>query len=147
MFFGPWHTIVEAGTSTTVNEDVMCLAANPEECRQLMQELLADSEIDAASSGHEPGLHCVPQNVQSWDASLPAGVSGSIYNAESHSTDSSAWHPELPVRLCIYHCFVRGFLKDVSKHSIFLGVTGCCTLAAESFYNLLLDIRTDTDVD
>lgn len=47
MFFG--HTIVEASSSTTMNADVMRLAADPEHCRALMRELLA--EIDAASSG------------------------------------------------------------------------------------------------
>lgn len=140
MFFG--HTIVEAGgSSAAVHADVMRLAGDPERSAALMRELLA--EIDAAAKGHEPGLHCVPRNVQALDAARPGGT----LNAEGRATDSAPWQPELPVRLGVYHAFVRGFSKDVREHKLFLGVTGGCTLAAESYYNLLLDLGRDTDVE
>lgn len=147
MFFG--HTMVEAiasGPNTALNPDVMRLASDPAKCAKLMAEFLAETE--AAATGHEPGLHCLPCNVRSWDASCEGGVSAArIYNAEDRATDSAAWRPELPVRVGVYHAFVRGFSKDVREHKIFLAVTGGCTLAAESYYNLLLDIGTSSDVD
>jgi hypothetical protein len=140
MFFG--HTIVEAGTSSAaLHADVMRLAGDPARSVALMRELLA--EIDAAAKGHEAGLQCMPRNVQAFDAARPSAA----LNAEGRATDSAPWQPELPVRLGVYHAFVRGFSKDVREHKLFIGVTGGCTLAAESYYNLLLDLGRDTDVE
>lgn len=143
MFFG--HTIVEAGSSVGPNADFMRLASDPARCRQLMTELL--TEIDTASIGHEAGLHCIPQNVQVWDASKVGGVGRGAFSVEGRATDSAPWEPEIPVRLGVYHAFVRGLTKDSREHKVFLGVTGGCTLAAEGYYNLLLDLGTDTDLE
>jgi hypothetical protein len=146
MFFG--HTVVEVGAAgdAAVNPDVMRLAGDPARCRALMAEFLAETE--AAATGHEPGLHCVPCNVQAWDSAHEGGVAATrLHNAEDRATDSAPWQPELPARIGVYHAFVRGFSKDVREHKIFLAVSGGCTLAAESYYNLLLDLGTNSDVD
>lgn len=144
MFFG--HTLVEAGAaSASMNADVMRLTANPGRCRELMAEFLA--EVDAAATGAEAGLHCVPRNVDHWEQGHAPQVSAGMYNAEGRSTDSAPWRPEVPVRIGIYHAFARGFSRDVREHKIFLSVTGGCTLAAENYYNLLLDLGMQTDVD
>eukprot|EP00961_Rhodomonas_salina_P164906 2222138-Rhodomonas_salina.3 len=164
MFFG--HTIAEASVHSesnvmNINTDVMKLVSDQGRCRTLMRELL--EEIDIESNGHEAGLHCIPQNVNGWeqtDGHNPdrhnadrhgtfgqTGTAGNVYNSDTRATDSQPWKPELPIRVGIYHSFVRGFSKDTREHKVYISCTGGCTLAAESYYNLLLDIGTNTDVD
>lgn len=142
MFFG--HTISEASSSQGINSDVLKLASNKEKCRQLMYEFL--QEIDTQSKGREATLECMPENTDLLQDDS-AHANRYMYNSESRATDSKPWKPELPVQIGIYHSFVRGFAKDSREHKIFLSCTGGCTLASESFYNLLLDVGKSADID
>ena len=142
MFFG--HTVAEAFSTQGINPTVLELAADKEKCRSLMLELL--QEIDKESRGSEATLYCMPQNIDSLDSDDHA-TNRYMYNSEARAIDSKTWVPELPVQIGIYHSFVRGFAKDSREHKIYLSCTGGCTLASESYYNLLLDLGKDIDID
>lgn len=138
-------TIVEASSMQGINTDIISLVSNPAHCKEVMTALL--QRIDAESRGNEPSLNCMPINV---DTAYTDGVSGNLQSAgvrEQRSVDCQPWKPELPTQIGIYHTYARGWNKDSREHRIYLAVSGGCMLAAESYYNLLLDIGTDVEVD
>lgn len=138
MFFG--HTIAEVSSSPDVNSDFLKLVRDPKRCREQVRELM--QRIDTESIGNEPSLECMPHNVQEL---VPEGRRARVSN--SLSVDSKAWKPELPDFLGVYHAFVRGYNKDVREHRVFLVCSGGCSLASDAFYNLLLDLDGQSDLD
>lgn len=143
MFYG--HAMIESSSSESVNPDVLRLCSDIPKCKLLMASLL--QEIEDESKGNEVNLNCTPQNVHDLETLESMRRSGRLYTSNNMSKDSAPWRPEIPVQIGVYHAFVRTYSKDCREHRIFIAVTGGCTLAAETYYNLLLDVSEKVTVD
>jgi hypothetical protein len=120
---------------------VLQLAKDPSRNRRLMAEFL--EEIDNSSSGKEATFACIPEQVQMLNTTTHRVTSLSSRNA----TDSKDWEPELPDFIGIYHAFVRGGNKDTRDHCLYIVCSGGCPLAAELYYNTVLDLDGQSTVD
>lgn len=147
IFFGT--TIVEASSSLGVNNDIIDLVADQETCRAKMQALM--KRIDERSHGNEPSLDCMPLNVDPHSVGGAMNGTGDRPNKAAvrgnRVVDCRPWAPEVPDFLGIYHTYARGWNKDSREHRIYLACSGGCSLAAEAYYNLLLDLGSDVDLD
>jgi len=64
---------------------------------------------------------------------------GAISFVLEDSVDQSAWEPDVPAKLGLYHSFARTNTNDTREHKIYVVVSGCLTHAAEELHNLWLD--------
>ena len=60
--------------------------------------------------------------------------------------DQRAWSDGMPVKMGIYHCFMRTNAQNEREHKVFIVVSGNCRHASEELYNLWLDARDDITV-
>jgi hypothetical protein len=60
--------------------------------------------------------------------------------------DQRAWSDGMPVKMGIYHCFMRTNAQNEREHKVFIFVSGNCRHASEELYNLWLDARDDITV-
>lgn len=147
MFFG--HTVAEVCSNQgAMNSEVIRLVGQAARNRELMRELL--EEIDRDSTGHEPCLECMPQRFSEHTTAAAAAadrrVSASVAITRN-SIDSRPWEPELPDFIGIYHTFTRGYNKDVREHKMYIVCSGGCPLAAETYYNVVMEINDKMDVN
>jgi hypothetical protein len=143
MFYGV--TMIEASSFTGVNENVITLVSDKVKYRKAMYELM--KEIDEESRGNEPSLECMPQNVDTVHRGYSSKGSNVIGVRDHRAVDSKPWSPEVPEFIGVYHTYTRGYNKDSREHRMYLACGGGCSLAANAYYNLLLDIGSQTDVD
>lgn len=60
--------------------------------------------------------------------------------------DQRAWHDALPVKMGVYHCFMRTNAQNEREHKIFIVVSGNCRHASEELHKLWLDARDDITI-
>ena len=60
--------------------------------------------------------------------------------------DQRAWSDGLPVKMGIYHCFMRTNAQNEREHKVFVVVSGNCRHASEELYKLWLDARDDITI-
>jgi hypothetical protein len=66
-------------------------------------------------------------------------AAGEIDFVLQDSVDQSAWEPNVPAKLGLYHSFTRTNTNDTREHKLYVVVSGCLTHAAEELHNLWLD--------
>lgn len=124
-----------------MNKRILELVKDPEKNRRLMQEFL--KEVDEASSGHEPTFECIPTSVEMFNVQTKKVTA----LASQTPIDSKQWEPELPEFIGIYHAFIRDGNKDKRDHKLYIVCSGGCPLAAELYYNTILDLNGCSTVD
>lgn len=142
MFFG--HSAVECSSYVGANPDVIALLSDTAGCQKKMRKFLLDVQKCCRDPSVRAGFHCIPQNVDAGDL---LNAAHNRAQCAMSVIDSANWQPETPTTIGLYHAFTRGFNQDCREHKLFLCVTGGCTAAAESYYNLLLDIAESSTVD
>jgi hypothetical protein len=60
--------------------------------------------------------------------------------------DQRAWSDGLPVKMGIYHCFIRTNAQNEREYKVFIVVSGNCRHASEELYKLWLDARDDITI-
>ena len=135
MFTG--HTLFECTGEPLVNRDVVRLLSQTDNADRLLRLV---QTIDARSKGQEASFDCSPDNADSLAGMREDGTPIVSRTLGKRAVDSRHWLPEAPQITGLYHAMVRGFQKDVRQHKLFVGVSGGCSKACDSFYNLMMDV-------
>lgn len=68
------------------------------------------------------------------------------WTSATNVCDQRAWHDGLPLKMGIYHCFMRTNAQNEREHKVFIVVSGNCRHASEELHKLWLDARDDITV-
>lgn len=138
MFYG--NTAAECSSySGPVSKDVMRLLSNLKESKQLMKDLL--NEWESTDKNDRAGFECIPEHSDSYSVKKNSCV------YDLRAVDAKPWKPETPTTVGIYHAYVRGSNKDQREHKLFICASGGCVSACDSYYNLFLDVASQSTVD
>lgn len=129
--------VYECSSSTSViSENALRIFSDYGKYKAVIQALVEEIKENASRAGIEARFDCIrDQDEEDLGFVLP-GVA-----------DERVWTESLPVKMGIYHAFIRSTSKDTREHKIFLVVKGCLQQAAEELFNLWQDIGQHINCD
>lgn len=143
MFFR--HSMAECITNdalhpTTEEENTQALSMLLRQKHVLKKLVSIIQRINLESTGKEANFECMPENE---DAAMSTRGTTNTNLATfwtQRTTDCRDWKPEMPNMAGIFHAYVKNSKQSTRVHKLFIVVTGGCTMAAERFFNLAIDV-------
>ena len=68
------------------------------------------------------------------------------WTSSTNVRDQRVWNDGLPLKMGIYHCFMRTNAQNEREHKVFIVVSGNCRHASEELHKLWLDARDDITI-